>query len=149
MTIFFINRELKLKSNHRYIYQIQMQMFIHVTRTYRFVIWTPNLCFPVILGFDHNFLDQIKILKTFFRKYTAHELVTWNLETNDANTVKAAVVDAPIYCYCKKMYTENDKMIGCHMQTVNVNGFILLVKNSKVHLKVYDIVKIAKNHKKM
>ena len=73
---FFINRELKLKSNHLYIYQIQMQMFIHVTRTYHFVIWTPNLCFPIILGFDHNFLDQIKILKTFFRKYTAHELVT-------------------------------------------------------------------------
>ena len=57
-------------------------------------------------------MDQIKILKTFLGKHIAHELVTRNLENSDANTVKAAV-DAPIYCYCKKVYTENDKMIGC------------------------------------
>ena len=94
--------------------QIQMQMFIHDTRTCHFVIWTPNFCFPVTVEFDDNFLDQIKILKMFFRKHIAHELVTRNLENNDANTVKAAVVDAPIYCYYKKVYTENDKMIGCN-----------------------------------
>ena len=38
----------------------------------------------------------------FFRKHIAHELITLNLENDYANTVKAAVVDAPIYCYCKK-----------------------------------------------
>ena len=52
----------------------------------------------------------------FFRKHIAHELVTRILENDHANTVKAAVVDAPIYCYCKKAYTENDKMIGCDNQ---------------------------------
>ena len=72
---------------------------------------TRFFCFPVIVEFDDNFLNQIKILKTFFRKHKAHELVTPNLENNDANTVKAAV-DASIYCYCKKVYTENDKMVG-------------------------------------
>ena len=110
---FCINSELQLKSNRRYMYQVQMQMFIHDTRTCNFVIWTPNFCFPVIVEFDDNFLDQIKMLKMFFRKHLAHELVTRNLENDYANTVKAAVVDAPIYCYCKKEYTENDKMIGC------------------------------------
>ena len=78
-----------------------------------FVVWAPDFCFPVIVEFDDNFLDQIKMLKMFFRKHLAHELVTRNLENDYANTVKAAVVDAPIYCYCKKEYTENDKMIGC------------------------------------
>ena len=87
-------------------------MLIHDTWTCHFVIWTPNFCFSVIFEFDDNFLDQIKILKTFLGKHIAHELVTRNLENSDANTVKAAV-DAPIYCYCKKVYTENDKMIGC------------------------------------
>ena len=86
--------------------QIQIQMFIHDTRTCHFVIWTPNFCFPVICEFDDNCLDQIKT-------YIAHELVTRNFENDYANTVKAAVVDAPIYCYCKKAYTENDEMIGC------------------------------------
>ena len=98
------------------MYQIQMQMFIHDTRTCHFVIWTLNFCFPVIVEFDDNFWDQIKILKMFFRKHIAHELVTRILENDHANTVKAAVVDAPIYCYCKKAYTENDEMIGCDNQ---------------------------------
>ena len=95
------------------------------------VIWTPNFCFPVIVEFDDNFLDQIKILKMFFRKHIAHELVTQNLENDHANTVKASVVDAPIYCYCKKEHTENDKMIGCDNETSNVN------------LKVHGTVKSA------
>ena len=34
--IFRINSELQLKSNHQYMYQVQMQMFIHDTRTCRF-----------------------------------------------------------------------------------------------------------------
>ena len=67
---------------------------------------TPNFCFPVIFEFDDNCFGQIKI-------YIAHELVTRNFENDYANTVKAAVVDAPIYSYCKKAYTENDEMIGC------------------------------------
>ena len=50
----------------------------------------------------------------FFRKHIAHELITLNLENDYANTVKAAVVDAPIYCYYKKAYTENGEMIGCN-----------------------------------
>ena len=95
------------------MYQVQMQMFIHDSRTCHFVIWTPRFCFPFIVEFDHNFLDQINILKMFFRKHIAHELVTRNLEKDYANTVKAAVAYAPIYCYCKKEYTENDEMIGC------------------------------------
>ena len=49
----------------------------------------------------------------FFRKHIAHELVTRNLENDYANTVKTAFVYAPIYCYCKKEYTENDEMISC------------------------------------
>ena len=73
-----------------------MQMFIHDTRSCHFVIWTPNFCFPVIVELDDNFLDQIKILKMFFRKQIAHELVTRNLDNDYANTVKAVVVDAPI-----------------------------------------------------
>ena len=58
------------------MYQIHIQMFILDTRTCHFVIWTPNFCFPVTVEFDDNFLDQIKILKMFFRKHIAHELVT-------------------------------------------------------------------------
>ena len=90
------------------MYQIQMQIFIHNTRTYHFVIWTPDFCFPIIVEFDENCLDQMKILKTLFRKHIAHELFTQNLENDCANTVKAALVDAPIYCCYKKAYTEND-----------------------------------------
>ena len=35
---FYNNSELQLKSNHRYIYQIQMQMFIHDSKTCHFLI---------------------------------------------------------------------------------------------------------------
>ena len=58
-------------------------------------------------------MDQIKILKTFFRKHIDHELVTRNWGNDDVITAKAAFVDAPIYCYFKKAHTENDEMIGC------------------------------------
>ena len=61
-----------------------------------FVVWAPDFCFPVIVEFDDNFLDQIKILKMFLRKHIAHELVTQNLENDYANIVKALVVHAPI-----------------------------------------------------
>ena len=117
-------------------------MFIHDTRTCHFVIWTPNFCFPVICEFDDNCLDQTKI-------YIAHELVTRNFENDYANTVKAAIVDAPIYCYCRKAYTENDEMIGCDNENCKYNGFIFPAQNSNVHLKVYGTVKSAKNKKKM
>ena len=59
------------------------------------------------------FWIKSKYWRRFFRKHIAHELVTRNLGCDYANTVKAAVLDAPIYCNCKKAYTENDEMIGC------------------------------------
>ena len=146
---FCINSELQLKSNHRYVNQIQMQMLVHDTRTSHFVIWTPDFCFPVIVEFDGNFLDQIEILKTFFRKYIAHELFTWNLENNDANAVKAAIVDAPIYCYCKKVYTENEEMIGCDNEDCKHHWIHFTCAKLERPPKAVWYCKESKKHKKI
>ena len=124
-------------------------MLVHDTRTSHFVIWTPDFCFPVIVEFDGNFLDQIEILKTFFRKYIAHELFTWNLENNDANAVKAAIVDAPIYCYCKKVYTENEEMIGCDNEDCKHHWIHFTCAKLERPPKAVWYCKESKKHKKI
>ena len=146
---FCINSELQFKSNHRFMYQIQMQMFIHDTGTCDFVIWTPNFCFPAIVEFDDNFLGQIKILKTLFTKHIVHELVTWNLENSDANAVKTAAVDTPIYCYCKKVYSKNDEMIGCHSKNCEFQWIHFTCEKLKRPPKGVWYCKECKKHKKM
>ena len=77
------------------MYQIQMQMLTHDTRTSHFVIWTPNFCFPVIVEFDDNFLDQIEIPRKFFRKHMAHELFTRNLEFSVTLTYSYSISRSP------------------------------------------------------
>ena len=94
-------------------------------------------------------MDQIKILKTFFRKHIAHELVTQNLENNDANTVKAAVVDVPIYCYCKKVYTEIDEMKGCDNENCEYQWIHFTCAKLKCPPKDVWYCKECKRHKKM
>ena len=73
---FCLNKDLKLKENHRYMTQVQMQMFVYNIKICHFVIWTNNFCSGIQVIYNEDFAKEITTLTDFHKKHIGPELVT-------------------------------------------------------------------------
>ena len=108
-----------LKKEHKYMTQLQMQMFVLDVQFAHFVLWTPKICFGQVVQRQEHFEHSVSTLKVFFKNHIARELVTRSLEnkdmpstSQDKQDVAAAAASTSALCFCKQPYTGED-MVGC------------------------------------
>ena len=99
----------KLKQTHRYMTQIQMQLYIYKVERCDLVVWTPNFCVSNEVIRDPNFVENIPKLVDFFRKVIAPELVQRKLNM----VIVDDKMETELYCYCQTPNDENIEMLGC------------------------------------
>ena len=124
--------KLKLKRNHAYFYQIQMQIKLSHTQYCDFVVWKKNDLFIERIFPDINFIDNaltkacafIKcgvLLELVGKWFTKQPTVVDSQQSAAVAVVDSEVVDvdssvevipAPLCC-CQSTDTEEDWMIAC------------------------------------
>ena len=109
--IFCLDQDGNLKSNHKYMMQVQMQLYIYKVEKCDFVVWTPNFITNNEIKKDNKFVENIPKLVNFYRQNIASELIKRRL---DVNTVNNKCVRKELYCYCRKSFDENLQMVGCN-----------------------------------
>ncbi|XP_069108751.1 uncharacterized protein [Argopecten irradians] len=117
---FCLDKSLKLKPNHRYYTQIQMQMFVTKCSYTDFVVFTkcqPEASMVIIrVLIDKSFTEKlVEKCETFVKSYVLPELVTRTLENEPVQNRK---VDVPCnseprttWCICSE--PEYGRMIKC------------------------------------
>ena len=100
-----------LKSDHKYMTQVQMQMHVYKVHYCHFVVWGPNFCEANIITYDYNFFQNVNHLVDFYHKIICKELVTRSLENETASKNQQEV--ATVYCYCQKPCDNTEPMVGC------------------------------------
>ena len=110
--MFCLDNELKLKSNHRYMTQVQMQMHIYNISNCHFLIWNSQFSHAVEISYK-DFNEKMDRLFQFHEKYIGPELITRRVEGSLASNEETLKEDNTLYCYCNQPYNENEEMIGC------------------------------------
>lgn len=145
---FYLDQNLKLKENHRYFAQVQVQMHVLNVQFVDFVVWTPNEYVITRVKRDQNFLSAaIPQLILFWKQHVVPELLGRHLEHQQttaatvANVTDAALINSvdetscsdttsnTEYCICKTT-TKLYKMVGCdscnnwfHLACINLKRY--------------------------
>ena len=77
---FCLDENMKLKSSHKYMLQIQTQMYVYGINVCHLVLWMPKLCISVVVKRDSNFKETVHKLVRFYKKNVIPELITRKLE---------------------------------------------------------------------
>ena len=109
---FCINGELKLKDNHQYMTQVQLQMNVYNIENLYFPIWTSNFFYYTALKYSHDFENSLTTLVNFHKRHIANELVTRKLELAIEEEMPVAST-SQIICVCKQPEGNDDNVIGC------------------------------------
>jgi hypothetical protein len=109
---FCLDSNFQLKKTHRYMTQVQMQMYIYKTLICHFIVWTPNFCHSVIVNYDRQFENQVNRLVIFYSNHIVYELITRKIE-HEKTCTKKLQTSSERFCYCNQPYNENLEMVGC------------------------------------
>ena len=64
------NGNWRLKRDHQYFYQVQIQMIVHAVYRCEFVVWSDSGISLESIALDNTFLDEVMInITNFFFKY--------------------------------------------------------------------------------
>ena len=127
--------EIKLKRDHAYYYQVQMQLFVTDKPYCDFILWTekdgqapyveritPDLVF---------FEEQLEKAAVFFKKCVIPELLAKCYTA--PKPLSSPVTDGQMFCYCREPASE--QMLDCS------SGFCTIKRFHKKCLKLKRIVK--------
>ena len=133
---------LKLKNDHPYYYQVQLQMKICQVDYSDFVVWREDNIFVQRIPIDMEFIDDaIENVQPFIKLALLPELVgKWFSKQNVVPLTRDNPNDQPIssaaevWCYCKKGEDHGD-MIGCDYKNCQIQWFHLsCLKSTKTQV---------------
>ena len=117
----------KLRTNHKYYTQVQMQMYIHDVQQCDFVVWSPKFTLIVYVHRDNVFCEKlITTCISFYRKCVLPELLTRKLEHSTIEGQKQKLSkenEQPKFCLCQQPEDPNRKMIGCDEPKCKIQWF--------------------------
>ena len=108
---FCLDAQLDLKEDHRYMNQVQMQMYIYEVAVCHFVIWAPNFFHSPKVFYDKKFENEIEVLLDFHKAHIAKELTTREIELGKGMDSKEEEESRDLVCICQQ--PEEGEMIGC------------------------------------
>lgn len=111
------NGNLRLKRDHAYFYQIQMQMFVTGKSYCDFILWTEKDSFVERIMPDEAFVkEQLHITEEFYKKCVLPELVA-----KIFSAPKVVCDDGEQWCYCRE--AESGSMLICTSGFCSVKKF--------------------------
>ena len=122
------NSGLRLKIDHAYYYQVQLQMNICLVEYADFVLWREEEMFFHRIVMDREFIDDaINHAESFIKLAILPELVgKWftkqNVILNEHQTPQQPDHDENSWCYCKKG-EDYGAMIGCDNDQCPIQWF--------------------------
>lgn len=114
---FCLDSKLKLKTDHQYYTQVQLQMFVCEAEYADFVVWTLQDCLVVRVMRDNTFITtMVTKLQAIWKGTIAPDLLTRNIEVGQSkdkeNEPPKANATVTTYCVCKTTDEQGD-MVAC------------------------------------
>ena len=107
------NENLLLKTKHKYMTQVQMQMAVYEVGTCFLDVWAPQFCYATKVAYNKTFENYIDSLVKFHKSHVAKELITRKIEKEkEMEKSKEKTRSMKLYCMCQKPYTGEENMIG-------------------------------------
>lgn len=106
----------KLKKNHQYFYQVQLEMYVCSMENCDFMVWTPNEFIIINVPFDLEFMKiQIAICDKFWKDAILRELLLRTLESSSnvddiQSTSANNIIHNEKLCICG---SNEGEMVGC------------------------------------
>ena len=125
----------KLKRDHSYYYQCQLQIFVTTRRFCDFVVWSPEELYIERITLDETLIEQavpnankfwrLCVLPELLGKwYTRNETSNVQLQgVNDSVQVQAEEEDSGTWCYCRE--DKGGDMIACDNKSCHTKWFHL------------------------
>ncbi len=111
-SMFFLDKEKQLKTDHKYFTQIQLQLFIFGMHECKLVVWTPKWMYHTTVLRNDGFIDSmLVVLKQFTEKNIVPELMTRQLEHGLEKP--KLLSDSKSYCICNSKHSDTETWIGC------------------------------------
>lgn len=115
----------KLKHDHSYFYQCQLQMFVTKRNFCDFVVWSPNQLHIERVEADEQLIETaVPKSKTFWRLCILPELLgKWYTRTQTLKTFPQSEEDSGTWCYCNE--NKGGEMIACDNKFCRLKWFHL------------------------
>ncbi len=124
---FCLDKNLHLKTNHRYFTQVQMQMAIYGVKVCHFVVWGPHFCKGNIITYSEDFNSSISSLVAFHKKVISQELVSRKLETSqvfeETESLKEQVEELVCYCQKKQKVLVKKEWLDVTIPIASISGY--------------------------
>ena len=109
------NDKFALRTNHKYYYQVQLEMYCTLTNSCDFFVWTPQEFIAVTVIKDKEFIDRhMNFCDDFWHKCIIKELLTRSIEKKKQSLGNAEATTSTSRKYCiENCVSNNPNMVGC------------------------------------
>ena len=127
----------KLRTDHQYYYQVQLEIHVTRVRYCDFMVWTPSEYIVLRIEADESFVDVLQHCDNFWETIFLRELITRRYENDLMQSASSSTTTKrknKRYCICDTEYSsDGEEMVGCDACD---NWF---------HLSCYKLKKVPKN----
>ncbi|XP_065664036.1 uncharacterized protein LOC101237261 isoform X2 [Hydra vulgaris] len=106
-----------LKKDHKYYFQVQLEIRVTLSQYCDFMIWTPTEFLVIRIKPEVDFIDEVlKKVTMFWEQEILPELLTQRIETTKLkkpNKKCSSPKKQTLYCICKRPYCLSDDMVAC------------------------------------